>query len=146
MFAASEAILRYASLQKRAGCGKVDFSQIACLQQARLYMGMRACENVRDAENLVGLSGLEPPTSRLSGVRSNLLSYRPIWRKPDGLLLFALECALSADLLRKSEASPRPTILSGANCTLKNEQCVLQFLSTFKSKLCIITSVICRSP
>ena len=26
---------------------------------------------------LVGLSGLEPPTSRLSGVRSNLLSYRP---------------------------------------------------------------------
>ena len=28
--------------------------------------------------NLVGLSGLEPPTSRLSGVRSNRLSYRPM--------------------------------------------------------------------
>ena len=28
--------------------------------------------------NLVGSSGLEPPTSRLSGVRSNLLSYEPI--------------------------------------------------------------------
>ena len=28
----------------------------------------------------MGLSGLEPPTSRLSGVRSNLLSYKPIWR------------------------------------------------------------------
>ena len=26
----------------------------------------------------VGLSGLEPPTSRLSGVRSNLLSYKPV--------------------------------------------------------------------
>ncbi len=26
---------------------------------------------------LVGLSGLEPPTSRLSGVRSNRLSYKP---------------------------------------------------------------------
>ena len=29
-------------------------------------------------KSLVGLSGLEPPTSRLSGVRSNRLSYRPI--------------------------------------------------------------------
>ena len=26
----------------------------------------------------VGLSGLEPPTSRLSGVRSNRLSYKPL--------------------------------------------------------------------
>ena len=27
---------------------------------------------------MVGSSGLEPPTSRLSGVRSNRLSYEPI--------------------------------------------------------------------
>ena len=27
---------------------------------------------------VMGLSGLEPPTSRLSGVRSNRLSYKPI--------------------------------------------------------------------
>ena len=27
----------------------------------------------------LGLSGLEPPTSRLSGVRSNRLSYKPIF-------------------------------------------------------------------
>ena len=28
--------------------------------------------------NLVGSSGLEPPTSRLSGARSSLLSYEPV--------------------------------------------------------------------
>ena len=41
---------------------------------------------------MVGLGGLEPPTSRLSGVRSNHLSYKPIYggdeeiRTPDPLL------------------------------------------------------------
>jgi hypothetical protein len=34
---------------------------------------------------MVGRGGLEPPTSRLSGVRSNHLSYRPIKvRNPKG--------------------------------------------------------------
>ena len=34
---------------------------------------------------MVGLSGLEPPTSRLSGVRSNQLSYRPILERMKGI-------------------------------------------------------------
>ena len=34
------------------------------------------------AIKMVGLGGLEPPTSRLSGVRSNQLSYKPILWKP----------------------------------------------------------------
>ena len=33
---------------------------------------------------VVGRGGLEPPTSRLSGVRSNHLSYRPIWWSVSG--------------------------------------------------------------
>ena len=32
-----------------------------------------------DSLSLVGTSGLEPPTSRLSGARSNHLSYAPSW-------------------------------------------------------------------
>ena len=41
----------------------------------------------------VGLSGLEPPTSRLSGVRSNRLSYKPIFRLP-GCHPYSLYCVL----------------------------------------------------
>ena len=36
---------------------------------------------------MVGLGGLEPPTSRLSGVRSNQLSYKPIFLLHSFLLL-----------------------------------------------------------
>ena len=35
----------------------------------------------------MGLSGLEPPTSRLSGVRSNQLSYKPSIKKAGSHLL-----------------------------------------------------------
>ena len=37
--------------------------------------------------SMVGLGGLEPPTSRLSGVRSNHLSYKPM--KPQSASLDA---------------------------------------------------------
>ena len=41
----------------------------------RLTAGCSTTELLR--KNMVGLNGLEPSTSRLSGVRSNQLSYRP---------------------------------------------------------------------
>ena len=37
---------------------------------------------------MVGLSGLEPPTSRLSGVRSNHLSYKPSSKARGFLFLY----------------------------------------------------------
>ena len=39
---------------------------------------------------LVGPSGLEPPTSCLSGTRSNLLSYEPMWLVSDFFLTWLL--------------------------------------------------------
>ena len=44
----------------------------------------RGTDGLLDAlthEDMVGLGGVEPPTSPLSGVRSNQLSYRPPWIK-----------------------------------------------------------------
>ena len=46
-----------------------------------------------DFRNLVGLGGLEPPTSPLSGVRSSHLSYRPLQnRVATAHNLFSLRC------------------------------------------------------
>lgn len=42
-----------------------------------IVFGMGTGVSPRRIAALVGLSGLEPPTSRLSGVRSNRLSYKP---------------------------------------------------------------------
>ena len=39
----------------------------------------------------MGLSGLEPPTSRLSGVRSNRLSYKPVF------VSHSFECLTNGD-------------------------------------------------
>ena len=46
----------------------------------RETLGLAALRLLRvfKVHSMVGLSGLEPPTSRLSGVRSNRLSYKPI--------------------------------------------------------------------
>ena len=65
---------------------------------------------------LVGLSGLEPLTSRLSGVRSNQLSYRPMInliggdeenRTPDPLLARQVLSHLSYAPIRRVAASSR---------------------------------------
>ena len=45
----------------------------------------------------MGSSGLEPPTSRLSGVRSNHLSYAPIMLYITALKLFVLPSSLGGD-------------------------------------------------
>ena len=58
----------------------------------------------KSSTSLVGPSGLEPPTSCLSGTRSNLLSYEPMWLVSDSITwtqimhyaFCILHCALRA--------------------------------------------------
>ena len=59
---------------------------------------------------LVGLSGLEPPTSRLSGVRSNLLSYKPI---SSGQRLRLLSSFTFSPLVEMSGIEPLTPCLQG---------------------------------
>ena len=55
---------------------KPALSQLSYIPQG----GHRRDEPRGVSSLMVGLGGLEPPTSRLSGVRSNQLSYRPTTR------------------------------------------------------------------
>ena len=74
----------------------------------------------------MGPSGLEPPTSRLSGVRSNRLSYGPILggdegnRTPDPLLAKQVLSQLSYTPVSGSVSVLCPVAVSS---TLKIEQC-----------------------
>ena len=56
---------------------------------------------------MVGSSGLEPPTSRLSGARSNQLSYEPILVDFCGLTTFALFDPLPFVVVKTLSGLPR---------------------------------------
>ena len=62
---------------------------------------------------VVGSSGLEPPTSRLSGARSNLLSYEPSSRQTPYPPLPPAEKAPSLRCLSSFQPDPLRWALSG---------------------------------
>ena len=62
---------------------------------------------------MVGLSGLEPPTSRLSGARSNLLSYKPIFPGVIRFLHPALHSLLNVVLVEMMGFEPMTPCLQG---------------------------------
>ena len=75
-------------LRARQALSQLSYSPIVVISLPVIFPETRrgnakhtsVCERCRNdvfRKNLVGLSGLEPPTSPLSGVRSNHLSYKP---------------------------------------------------------------------
>ena len=56
-------------------------------------------------KKLVGTSGLEPPTSRLSGVRSNHLSYAPVISLSKPLAFKLISCEI---FVNKNSPDPSP--------------------------------------
>ena len=75
------------SLRLRIDSSYMQFSRYILIQETFLKSaGLSDLSSSSDSVGLshpVGLSGLEPPTSRLSGVRSNQLSYKPILKSFD---------------------------------------------------------------
>ena len=69
-FSSDRRVLRYASEEKSSISQKL----VGSISSHTTPVGL--CVPLHCA--LVGSSGLEPPTSRLSGVRSNHLSYEPV--------------------------------------------------------------------
>ena len=74
--------------------------------------------------HLVGSSGLEPPTSRLSGARSNQLSYEPFFGgdervRTDGLLLARQALSQLSYTPTLLPSSVPCSLLLKVHCTLK---------------------------
>ena len=59
------------------------FIILTCMQFSRYNQRLNHLTSRPNCHKPMGLSGLEPPTSRLSGVRSNQLSYKPILKSYD---------------------------------------------------------------
>ena len=60
------------------------------MKEAQLQKFSFAYFSFLQKKSMVGTSGLEPPTSRLSGVRSNHLSYEPIVFRSAAVLVLPL--------------------------------------------------------
>ena len=70
-------------------------------------------------EELVGLGGLEPPTSRLSGARSSQLSYRPREagcakreRPSTSNPFFSIQCVKEPSGLGPSKPNSKPLMIA----------------------------------
>ena len=87
----------------------------------------------KDFSLLVGSNGFEPSTSRLSGARSNHLSYEPLWSQPggdDGIRTH--DPLLAGQVLSQLSYTPvASSAFQGSYRTLKIEQRLAFLLQDF---------------
>ena len=79
------------------------FFEVSDLNFAYAKPKYLSCESCLSYTDTVGTNGLEPSTSRLSGVRSNHLSYAPKWILPR---LWLLSSALLVEMRRIELLTP----------------------------------------
>ena len=84
---------------------------------------------------LVGLRGLEPPTSRLSGVRSNHLSYKPKCFRRQSFVPF-LPSALGGD---EEDRTPDPLLARQVLSQLSYTPMWKLFHSRAGDRICILS-------
>ena len=89
--------LTKASRRFRWRCARGEHPFSSRTRRLRLKRPMvlhwRRCGRAGGCRIKMGLNGLEPSTSRLSGVRSNLLSYKPISIRQPPALPHRLQCS-----------------------------------------------------
>ena len=94
-------------LLARQVLSQLSYTPIGVLKA--LSSGLSDLSSVSDSLKPMGLSGLEPPTSRLSGVRSNLLSYKPLYIKPLRVLFTFFDLAATCFPTPSPVQYPRPS-------------------------------------
>ena len=90
----------------------------------------------------MGSSGLEPPTSRLSGARSNLLSYEPVLKS---LVIFSYPIGYGDDGIRTHDPLLAGQVLSQLSYTPIRCMCCL-FADSLKIEQQTETLLYIRSP
>ena len=106
------------------------------LSQARNAL-LSETSNLRSEISMVGLGRVELPTSRLSGVRSNQLSYRPMYpprhiTQKTATLLFGVRSVITVDAPKGRVASAAKRCLRSTLCQIVKDQAAN---SNFRSEI-----------